>query len=159
MAKKVFTSKFFTNLFYEVLEEMWIDDDTYVIVFQDMVDKDYDTFHLEVEYHKDEDRVTFTRVYEHENVSGDYLVAADFKKDIEEYILKQVGVINGMLAKQKIAVELTLDVDPSMSIDELNEWLMNLKLKFPLDGVDRIKVIKQQYNYEKDLYSYSRKQC
>ena len=48
MAKKVFTSKLFKDLFYEVLEEMWIDDDTYVMVFQDMVDKDGDKYHLEV---------------------------------------------------------------------------------------------------------------
>lgn len=129
MAKKVFTSKFFTDLFYEVLDEMWIDDDTYVMVFQDMVDKDGDTFHLEVEYHKDEDRVTFTRVYEYENVNADYLVTAGFKKDIEEYILKQVGVVKGMLTKQKIAVELTLDIDPSMSIGELNEWLNELTIE------------------------------
>jgi hypothetical protein len=129
MAKKVFTSKFFKDLFYEVLDEMWIDDDTYVMVFQDMVDKDGDTFHLEVEYHKDEDRVTFTRVYEHENVNADYLVTAGFKKDIEEYILKQVGVVKGMLTKQKIAVELTLDIDPSMSIGELNEWLNELTIE------------------------------
>ena len=129
MAKKVFTSKFFKDLFYEVLDEMWIDDDTYVMVFQDMVDKDGDTFHLEVEYHKDEDRVTFTRVYEYENVNADYLITAGFKKDIEEYILKQVGVVKGMLTKQKIAVELTLDIDPSMSIGELNEWLNELTIE------------------------------
>ena len=129
MAKKVFTSKFFKDLFYEVLDEMWIDDDTYVMVFQDMVDKDGDTFHLEVEYHKDEDRVTFTRVYEHENVNADYLVTAGFKKDIEEYILKQVGVVKGMLTKQKITLELDLDIDPKLSVGALNTWLENLEVE------------------------------
>ena len=129
MAKKVFTSKFFKDLFYEVLDEMWIDDDTYVMVFQDMVDKDGDTFHLEVEYHKDEDRVTFTRVYEHENVNADYRVTAGFKKDIEEYILKQVGVVKGMLTKQKITLELDLDIDPKLSVGALNTWLENLEVE------------------------------
>lgn len=129
MAKKVFTSKFFTDLFYEVLDEMWIDDDTYVIVFQDMVDKDGDTFHLEVEYHKDEDRVTFTRVYEHENVNADYLITAGFKKDIEEYILQQVGVLDkdSFFNTQKVEVELKLGVPKDMTVGELHEFLDMVK--------------------------------
>jgi hypothetical protein len=51
--KKVFKSKFFLDLFYEVMDEYWLDEDTYVIIFQDMTDSDDDTYHLEVEYHKD----------------------------------------------------------------------------------------------------------
>ena len=129
MAKKIFTSDFFTVLFYEVTNEFWLDNDTYVIVFQDMVDKDGDTYHIEVEYHKHENRITYTRVYENENIDATYLIAYCFKKDIEEYILKQVGVVKGMLTKQKIAVELTLDIDPSMSIGELNEWLKELAIE------------------------------
>ena len=125
MNKKVFTSKFFKDLFYKVLEEYWLDDDTYVMVFQDMSDKDDDTYHLEVEYHKDEDRVTFTRVYEYENVDATYLVTSGFKTQIEEYILQQVGVVrkDGMLVKRNINVELTLDVPKDMSIGEFQEWL------------------------------------
>ena len=125
MAKKVFTSKFFTDLFYEVLDEYWLDDNTYVMVFQDMVDADGDTYHLEVEYHKDEDRVTFVRVYEHENVDASHMITHVFKTQIEEYILKQVGVVSkdGMLVKRNINVELTLDVPKNMSIGEFQEWL------------------------------------
>lgn len=121
--KKIFTSKFFTDLFYKVMEEHWIDDDTYVIVFQDMVDVDGDTFHMEVEYHKDEERITYTRVYDYENVDGTLFISPCFKKQIDEYILKQTGVINGILTKQKIALELTLDIDPKMSVGELHDWL------------------------------------
>lgn len=123
MAKKVFKSKFFLDIEYEVLEEFWLDDDTYVMVCQDMEDVDGGIYHLEVEYHADEDRVTYTRVYEHENVDASLLVSVGFKKQMEEYILKQVGVVKGMLTKQKIAVELTLDIDPSVTMGELNEWL------------------------------------
>lgn len=125
MAKKVFTSKFFTDLFYKVLDEMWIDDDTYVIVFQDMEDKDGDIFHLEVEYHKDEERITYTRVYEFENVEASRFVSHVFKKQIDEYILQQVGMLrkDSMLVKRTIGVELTLDVPQNMSVGEFQEWL------------------------------------
>lgn len=110
MAKKKFTSKFFKNLFYKMMDEYWLDDDTYVIIFQDMVDADGDTFHLEVEYHKDENRITYTRVYEYENVEA--TIMHIFKKQIDEYILKQVGKSrkDGLLMKQRVFVDLELDV-------------------------------------------------
>lgn len=121
--KKIFTSNAMPEIFYQVMEEGWLDDDTYVIVFQDMVDVDGDTFHMEVEYHKDEERITYTRVYDYENVDGTLFISPCFKKQIDEYILKQTGVINGILTKQKIALELTLDIDPKMSVGELRDWL------------------------------------
>ena len=122
--KKVFTSKFFIDLFYEVQDEYWLDEDTYVIIFQDMTDKDGDTYHLEVEYHKDEERITYTRVYEYENVH-DMLPSHVFKKQIDEYILQQVGVISEkeMLVTKEISVELTLAVPKSMTMGEFQEWL------------------------------------
>ena len=88
--KKIFTSSTLPNIFYQVMEEYWLDDDTYVIVFQDMVDVDDDTYHLEVEYHKDEDKVTHTRVYDYENVDARLLISPCFKRQIDKYILEQV---------------------------------------------------------------------
>lgn len=125
MAKKVFTSKFSLDTFYEVQDEYWLDYDTYVIIFQDMVDVDGDTFHLEVEYHADEERVTYTRVYEYENVEASAFVSPCFKKPIEEYILQKAGVIseNEMLVTKEISVELTLAVPKSMAMGEFQEWL------------------------------------
>lgn len=125
MAKKVFKGKFFTEIEYEVIDERWIDDDTYVVIFNDMEDMNGDTYHLEVEYHKDEDKVTYTRVYDYENVSADYLITHVFKKQIEEYVLQQVGIIrkDSMLVKRTIGVELTLDVPQNMSVGEFQEWL------------------------------------
>ena len=125
MAKKVFTSKFSLDTFYEVQDEYWLDDDTYVIIFQDMVDVDGDTFHLEVEYHADEERVTYTRVYEYENVEASAFVSPCFKKPIEEYILQKAGVISEdeMLVTKEISVELTLAVPKSMTMGEFQEWL------------------------------------
>jgi hypothetical protein len=129
MAKKKFTSKFFKDLFYEVMDEYWLDDDTYVIIFQDMVDSDGDTFHLEVEYHKDENRITYTRVYEYENVEA--TIAYIFKKQIEEYTLQQVGVLRkgSFLNNQNVSLELKLDVPKDTTIGELNEWLTTLKFE------------------------------
>lgn len=123
MAKK-FTSTKIPEISYEVLDEYWSDDDTYVIIFQDMIDADGDTYHLEVEYHKDEERITYTRVYEYENVH-DMPIAHVFKKQIDEYILQQVGVLNkdSFLTTQSIEVELTLGVPKDMTIGEFQEWL------------------------------------
>jgi hypothetical protein len=89
MAKKVFTSKFSLDTFYEVQDEYWLDDETYVIIFQDMTDEDGDVFHLEVEYHVDEERITYTHVYEFENVH-DRPIEKEFKKEIDKYILQQI---------------------------------------------------------------------
>lgn len=124
MAKKVFKSKFFIDLFYEVMDEYWLDEDTYLIIFQDMTDSDGDTYHLEVEYHKDEEKITYTRVYGYESVRG-VLPSHVFKKQIDEYILQQVGVISDgeMLVTKEISVELTLAVPKSMTMGEFQEWL------------------------------------
>jgi len=90
---KKFTSKKIPEVIYEIVGEYWLDDSTYVIIFKDMVDADGDTYHLEVEYHKDEKRVTYTRVYDYENVEASQFVSPCFKKQIEEYALQQVGVL------------------------------------------------------------------
>jgi len=128
--KKKFTSKFFLNTFYEVMDEYWLDEDTYVIIFQDMEDKDGDIFHLEVEYHKDEERITYTHVYEYENVH-DIPIAHVFKKQIDEYILQQVGVLDkdSFFNTQKVEVELKLGVPKDMTIGELHEFLNSLKFE------------------------------
>ena len=129
MDKKIFTSKFFTDLFYKVIEEGWLDKDTYVIVFQNMVDVDGDTFHMEVEYHKDEERITYTRVYDYENVDGTLFISPCFKKQIDEYILQQVGVLDKdtLFNTQKVEVELKLGVPKDMTVGELHEFLDMVK--------------------------------
>ena len=126
---KKFTSKFFLDTFYEVMDEYWLDDDTYVIVFQDMEDKDGDIFHLEAEYHKDEERITYTRVYEYENVEASRFVSHVFKKQIDEYILQQVGVLDkdSFFNTQKVEVELKLGVPKDMTVGELHEFLDMVK--------------------------------
>ena len=143
MAKKKFTSKFFKDLFYEVMDEYWLDDDTYVIIFQDMVDVDGDTFHLEVEYHKDENRITYTRVYEYENVEATIIYT--FKKQIDEYILKQVGKLrkDSLLMKQRVSVDLELDVPEDMSVGEFEKWFnedLKVSVMTPLDS--KVEVLK-----------------
>jgi hypothetical protein len=142
MAKKVFKSKFFIDLFYEVMDEYWLDDDTYVIIFQNMVDVDGDTYHLEVEYHKDEERITYTRVYEYENVH-DMLPSYVFKKQIDEYILQQVGVLrtDSFLNTQTIEVELRLDVPKDMTMGEFDQWLKDLAIEVKSPQADRVRVL------------------
>lgn len=145
--KKVFKSKFFLDLFYEVMDEYWLDEDTYVIIFQDMTDSDGDTYHLEVEYHKDEEEITYTRVYEFENVH-DMLPSHVFKKQIDEYILQQVGVIgeNDTLIDTTIEVKLRLAVPLDMKVCEYEEYLDSLFIEInrlvPTDKEELINKVK-----------------
>ena len=149
MAKKKFTSKSIPDVFYEVLGEEWMDEDTYLIVFQEMTDADGDVYHLEVEYHKDENEIFFVRVYEYDTLSGREYVSPCFVKQIEEYILKQVGKLrkDSMLNKQKVEVELTLDVPLDMTVGEFEKWLkdeLKVSVMTPLDSkVEILKIEKK----------------
>lgn len=149
MAKKKFTNKNYPEIVYEVIDEGWIDDETYVIVFKEMTDVDGDVFHLEVEFHKDENRVTYTRVYDYENVEASCFVTPCFKRQMEEYILKQVGKLRegSMLNKQRVEIELTLDVPLDMTVGEFEKWLKNelkVSVMTPLDSkVEILKIEKK----------------
>lgn len=129
--KKTFTSNILREIFYQVMEEGWLDDSTYLIVFQNMTDVDGDTFHLEVEYHKDEDKITYTRVYDFENVDGSYYISPIFKKQIDEYILGKVGICgkDSMLVTQNITIGLKLVIPNTMTVGELDKYLSELEVK------------------------------
>ena len=146
MEKKKFTNKNYPEIVYEVVDEGWIDNETYVIVFNEMTDVDGDVFHLEVEFHKDENRVTYTRVYDYENVEASLFVSPCFRKQIEEYILQQVGVLceGSFVTEQEVVTWLKLDVPKGTSVGELREFLNSLKFevihtKTPRD--EKIKVL------------------
>lgn len=130
MAKK-FVNKNIPEVVYEVVGGGWIDKDTYVIAFKEMKDVDGDTYHLEVEYHKDEKRITYTRVYDYENVDASMFVSPCFKKQIEEYVLQQVGVLRegSFLNTQNVSLELELDIPKDTTIGELREFLNSLKFE------------------------------
>ena len=128
---KKFTSTKISEVIYEVVAKSWLDKDTYVVIFDDMTDVDGDTYHLEVEYHKDEKRITYTRVYEYENVEASMLVSPCFKKQIEEYVLQQVGVLRegSFLNTQNVSLDLELDIPKDTTIGELREFLNSLKFE------------------------------
>ena len=130
MSKK-FTSTKIPEIVYEVVGEYWIDKDTYVIIFKEMKDVDGDTYHLEVEYHKDEDKITYTRVYDYENVEAFEFVSPCFRKQIEGYVLQQVGVLRegSFLNTHNVSLELKLDVPKDISVGELREFLNSLKFE------------------------------
>lgn len=143
---KKFTSKKAPEVVYEVVDEKWLDKDTYVVAFNEMKSIIGDTYHLEVEYHKDEKRITYTRVYDYENVEASEFVSPYFKKQIEEYVLQQVGVLRegSFLNTQSVSLELELDIPKDTSIGELREFLNSLKFevvhtKTPRD--EKIRVI------------------
>lgn len=130
MAKK-FVNKNIPEVAYEVVGEGWLDKNTYVIVFAEMTDVDGDTYHLEVEYHKDEKRITYTRVYDYENVEASMFVSPCFKKQMEEYVLQQVGVLRegSFLNTQNVSLKLELDIPKDTTIGELREFLNSLKFE------------------------------
>lgn len=130
MAKK-FVNKNIPEVVYEIVGEGWLDKNTYVIVFAEMTDVDGDVYHLEVEYHKDEEKVTYTRVYDYENVEASQFVSPCFKKQIEEYALQQVGVLRegSFLNTQNVSLKLELDIPKDTTIGELREFLNSLKFE------------------------------
>jgi len=149
MAKKKFTNKNYPDIVYEILSEDWIDEDTYVIVFADMKDADGDVYHLEVEFHKDENRVTYTRVYDYENVEASCFVTPCFKLQIEEYILKQVGKLRegSMLKKHIVEIELSLDIPLGMTIGEFQNWLKDeLKVNVMTPLGSKVEILKIEKN-------------
>jgi hypothetical protein len=144
MAKKViFTSKTIAEIFYEIVGEKWMDKDTYLIVFQTMTDKDGDDFHIEVEFHKDDGKIYYSRCYEEEVVDGTAFVSPCFKKQIEEYILRQVGALrtDSFLNTQTIEVELKLDVPKDMTMGEFDQWLKDLAIEVKSPQADRVRVL------------------
>lgn len=142
MAKKVFTSNFVSYVKYELQEEKWLDKDTYLLVFQDMTDKDGETCHLEVEYHVDEDKFTYTRVYADENVDAIYFVSATFKNQFMEYVLKQIGKIDDdtTITTSNIEVSLKLAVPLNMMVHEFKEWLDNISIQVTNEN-DKVKIL------------------
>lgn len=130
MTKK-FVNKNIPEVVYEIVGEGWLDKNTYVIVFAEMTDVDGDTYHLEVEYHKDEKRITYTRVYDYENVEASMFVSPCFKKQMEEYVLQQVGVLRegSFLNTQNVSLKLELDIPKDATIGELREFLNSLKFE------------------------------
>ena len=129
MANKEFFSRKLCTTYY-VIDEKWIDKDTYVLVFQDMKDTDGDTFHIEVEYHKDENKITWSRVYEHETIK-EVLYNIGVQHQVEEYILQRVGVLRegSILHEQNITITLKVDLPLDMSVGELRGWLDSLKFE------------------------------
>ena len=130
MAKKVFILNYASYIKYELQEEKWLDKDTYLLVFQDMTDKDGETYHLEVEYHVDEDKFTYTRVYADENVDAKCFVSSGFKNQFMEHILKQVGKINenDIVTSSTIELSLKVALPLNMTVGEYKKWLENLEI-------------------------------
>ena len=68
---------------------------------------------------------------------------------MEEYILKQVGKLRegSMLNKQKVEIELTLDVPLDMTLGEFEKWLkdeLKVSVMTPLDSkVEILKIEKK----------------
>lgn len=128
--------KFFTYMLYD---EYWLDDDTYLLVFKDEVDGVGDTFHMEVEYHVDEKRFTYEHVWEYDH--QECVVPFGVKKEIEEYVLRKVGVINGTINTPTINIKLNVDCDLDATIGELHEWVKNASIKVEMPKSNKFNLL------------------
>lgn len=148
--KKRFCSKFFKGLFYEVISEGWLDNTTYVVIFQEMKDIDGDSYHIEAEYHKDEKRVTFVRVYDYEVLDAECYILPILKNQIEAYVLTKVGEVaeNSIIIKHPISIELKLAIPETLSVGELSEWLSSLEVNIKASG-DMVKVLEKTLEVDK----------
>ena len=113
-----------------VIDEKWLDKDTYVVVFDDKIDSMGDVYHIVAEYHADEKKFVFAQVYEHEVLDANTLMVG-IKKQIKEYILQQLGVLrNGsILQNQSLTINLELDIPQDVTIGELHEFIESLKVE------------------------------
>lgn len=70
----------------DIIEVRWLDNVTFLMVFRDEKDTEGDIYHMESEYHIDEDKMVYTKVYEHEVIQCE-------EKDIQEYVIPAVAMV------------------------------------------------------------------
>lgn len=137
----------------KIINEKWVDEKTYIVIFNYMQDSSNgEIYHFEVEYCKDNDNLTFFCTYKNERIPlsmahisiKSLLMRA--KRQIREYVLRQVGVVreNSILQRHCINVTLELDIPQDLSINEVKEYLNSLKVEIvhtmsPRD--EKIKII------------------
>ena len=108
---------------YNVVDSYYIDNDTYVVIFEDFVDEDGDKYHLEVEYHFDEKRFTYTNCWEHGTMVAN--VPEKIRNEIESEIRKYIGLVSGVEIREvkKFRVEFVLEVDPDATVSDVRSYL------------------------------------
>lgn len=72
---------------HSVSEAVMLDKETAVFVFNEHTDKDGDTYHIEAEYHFDEERATVVKVYEYDTLP---LEAGEFRDKIFTFVRKYI---------------------------------------------------------------------
>lgn len=131
---------------YNVVEEKNLDKDTYLMVFDNKVDKDGDVYHLEVEYHIDEKAFAYVNVYEHQVMPS--TIPLSVKRKIEGYVLRKLGIIKNTLTTHYYTIAVEIDVDDDATIGELESFLdeINVEVNFPQNK--KFKVYKTSLNRE-----------
>lgn len=143
---KKFTSNLIKDICYVLVGEGWMDKDTYVMVFSETIDADGDSFHVEVEYHKDEDEIVYTRVYDDETMDASDFISPCFKNQFEEYILRQVGVIeeDSVLVKRNITLNLTIEAPMYATIAQLENYLNDVTIEVVAPNDSKFNIIKAE---------------
>ena len=143
---KKFTSNLIKDICYVLVGEGWMDKNTYVMVFSETIDADGDSFHVEVEYHKDEDEIIYTRVYDDETMDASDFISPCFKNQFEEYILRQVGVVeeDSVLVKRNITLNLTIEAPMYATIAQLENYLNDVTIKVVTPNESKFNIIKAE---------------
>ena len=69
---------------FKNLSTYWLDENTFCFTFNGTVDEDGDEYSILCEYHIDEDKYVFVRIYEYDTTD------TDFTNEQKEYIKSQI---------------------------------------------------------------------
>ena len=124
-----FTDKRHPNFVYEVVCEEWVNENLYAVIFNDMFDINGEKYTLVAVYHKDKDKITYTRAYKTGNADAEQYIPSDTKKEIDEYILRMCGAIdkNTHITTRDITITLKVAVSNDTSIGDYNNFFETAK--------------------------------
>ena len=99
----------------------WLDDDTLVLTTKPFFEGTEDENHLEVEYHRDEHKFTFTQVYNYETM--EYNLRENVKRKFIDFMCRNCGITKNIPIKQTISIDIWLDVDDNAKVGDVQDFI------------------------------------
>ena len=113
---------------FTVEDWVWIDNDTLVLSTKPFFKGTEDENHLEVEYHRDSHKFTFTQVYENETMP--YNLRENDKRKFIDFMFKYCGITKHNAIKQTISIDVWLDVDENATVGNVQDYIKKIKTQF-----------------------------
>ena len=104
---------------------VWNDNDTLVLTTKPFFEGTDDENHLEVEYHRDSHKFTFTKVYEHETMP--YNLRENDKRKFIDFMFRNCGITKNNPIKQTISIDVWLDVDEDAKVGDIQDFIKKIK--------------------------------